>query len=129
MLAAKVTVPSKQKINDASVQRLDCVSDPQRPVEIFLCRVAAVHERLPRWDKVISCSRTPWLLLCSSSINQRHINVGQINHVPVEAHLKTRCMLCISKFGDCSPLLWHHFEHLYGTDGPEKVLQLNVSCG
>lgn len=47
----------------------------------------------------------------------------------MEAHLKTRCMLGTGKGGDCFPLLRHHFEHLYGADGSQKVLQLNIGCG
>ncbi len=34
---------------------------PQRAEEILLCQVGAVHERLPRWEKVTSGYRTPWL--------------------------------------------------------------------
>lgn len=67
------------------------------------------------------------LLLISSSVNQRHINVGQINHVPMEAHLETCCMLGVGKFGNCFSLLRYHFEHLYGADGHEEVLQLKLS--
>lgn len=102
---------------------------PKGLKKTILRRVGGAHERLPRWEEVTPSNSSPWLLMCSSSINQRHINVRQINHVPMEAHLETCCMLGIGKRGDCFPLLGHHLERLYGTDGSEKVLQLKVGCG
>lgn len=65
---------------------------------------------------------------CFSSIDQRHIDVGQINHVPVEAALKTGRMLGTGKSCNCFSVLRNHFEHLNGADGFQQVLQLCFSC-
>lgn len=65
---------------------------------------------------------------CFSSIDQRHIDVGQINHMPVEAHLKTGCMLGTGKSGNRLSVLRNQFEHLDGADRSQQVLQLCFGC-
>lgn len=65
---------------------------------------------------------------CFSSIDQRHIDVGQINHMPVEAHLKTGCMLRTGKSGNRFSVLRNQFEHLDRADRSEQILQLCFSC-
>lgn len=72
-----------KEMNDASLQRCWLCVTPRWAEEIFLCQVRAETWCSHIGRQWLLFNRTPWLLLCSSSINQRHINVGQINHVPV----------------------------------------------
>lgn len=40
-----------------------------------------------------------------ASVNQRHVNMGQIYHMPVEANLEAGCMLGADEPGDGFPLM------------------------
>lgn len=53
----------------------------------------------------------------------------QIYHVPVEAVLKTHCMLWVRKLGNGLPLLRQHIEHLNRANGVEQVHELFIGCG
>lgn len=48
--------------------------------------------------------------------------------LPMEAHLKTCCMLGTRKGGNCFPLLGHHFEHLQYTEIEKDKLDTTRCC-
>lgn len=80
MLAANVfvfSVPGRSVMSAASARRRRRLSGRVKAEEIFLCGAGAVHVRPKRQTGGDLPSIGPALLLvCSSSVNQRHVNVG-----------------------------------------------------